>query len=85
MPSAAGGILADAAADDTADAARAGDKPTDGPAPVEITPIVEKSAKDGKRDDRDAPLSSLRDRRRSSRSRERDRRRSSPARCDARR
>lgn len=77
--SAAGDTLADAAADGTADAARLNHKPTDGPAAVETLP-VEKSAKDGKRDDnRDVPLSSPRDRKRS-RSRERDRRRSSPAR-----
>ena len=76
--SAGGDTLADAAAAGSADPVRVGDKPTDGPAAVDA-PLAEKPTKDGKRDDKDAPLSSPRDRRRS-RSRDRDRRRSSPAR-----
>ena len=58
---------------------RTGNKPSDDPA-AEIA-AAEKSAKDGKSDVRDAPVSSPRDKRAPrSRSRERDRRRSSPAR-----
>ena len=75
----AAGEPANAAADGSADPAKVGEKPADGPPAMDTATPAEKSAKDGKRDDRDAPLSSPRERRRS-RSRDRDRRRSSPAR-----